>query len=296
MERFNINDIENLTGIRAHTLRIWEKRYNIIKPKRKISNHRYYDNDDLKHILKIAYLYNNGYKISRIASLGDAELYQLTDYIDTNKNTDQLLVNKLLQHSFEFDTDGFEESLNTAIEKLGFAKCIQRVVFPYFEKIGNLWMNNIAVPAQEHYTSNIIRNKIIFAVNELSPVIAETPATLLFTPCGEYHELPLLYYFYLFKKHGRKCFYLGADSTINDLQACVSARNIGVLYFHLITNFTDYDIDDYLNTLLNTFPSQHIVASGPFSAKATVKHPNCTILTSQEAALDFIKPGLSAML
>ena len=296
MERFNINDIENLTGIRAHTLRIWEKRYNIINPKRKISNHRYYDNDDLKHILKIAYLYNNGYKISRIASLNNDELYRLTNYTSTNKNTDQLLVNKLLQYSFEFYIYEFEESLNTAIEKLGFSRCVQNVVFPYFEKIGNLWMNNIAVPAQEHFTSNIIRNKMVVAIDELSPVVSEEPAVLLFTPHGEYHELPLLFYHYLFKKHGHKCLYLGANATISDISACIQACSVGTLYFHLITNFTDYDINDYLNTLVNNFPNQQIVASGPFSARATAGHHNCTILQSQSAALDFIKPGLSATL
>src|SRR5690348_11633995 len=211
MDRFTISDIENLSGIKAHTLRIWEKRYGILVPKRKESNHRYYDNDDLKYILQIAYLYNNGYKISTIAKLPKTAL---KNYIAPTAGAEgeRYFENLLLQSALMFEETAFNETLHAAIERFGFEACIVNVVYRYFEKIGLLWMSNEAVPAQEHFSSNIIRNKIIDAIDKIQAAkAAEKAPVILFTPEDEHHEIPLLFAHYLFKKYNKNVVYLGAN-------------------------------------------------------------------------------------
>jgi len=289
VDRFTISDIENLSGIKAHTLRIWEKRYGILVPKRKESNHRYYDNDDLKYILQVAYLYNNGYKISKIARLQKKEL---KNYIalDRENATQLYFENNLLQAALEFDETSFEETLNAAFERLGFEQCILKVVYPYFEKIGMLWMRDEAVPAQEHFSSNIIRNKIINAIDEIPiPREQNKKTVLLFTPEDEYHEIPLLFAHYLFKKHNKNVVYLGTNISVDALKILCTEKKQSQLFFNIITNFTGFSIDEYLRKLSKTFPSQKIIMSGPLTHDVTVDLPNCTLLTSLENMIDFIR-------
>ncbi len=193
MNSFTINDIENLCGIKAHTLRIWEKRYGLLTPKRKESNHRIYDNEDLRHILQVVYLYNKGHKISKIARYHEGDFKILTSVNERNAEAQLLFINGLLQAAFNFDEELFDETLSMAIERLGFEECIIKVVYPYFEKVGLLWMNNVAVPAQEHFSSNIIRNKLIVAIDKTRiPLSPPGTKILLFTPEHENHEIPLL--------------------------------------------------------------------------------------------------------
>jgi DNA-binding transcriptional MerR regulator len=289
MDRFTIRDIENLSGIKAHTLRIWEKRYGMMVPKRKESNHRYYDNDDLKYILQVAYLYNNGYKISKIAALQKDEL---KDHIvaTTNNGEPFFFENELLQAAFEFNETSYNEILNAAIERIGFEQCILNVVYPYFKKVGLLWMNDDAIPAQEHFSSNIVRNKIINAIDKMqTPITKEKEPIILFTPEDEHHEIPLLFSHYLFKKHHKQVVYLGSNVSIETLKDFCSAKKHEELFFNIITNFTGFSIDEYLATLCNTFPSHKIIMSGPLTHNITVNPPNCTLLTSLENMIEFIK-------
>lgn len=296
MDFFNINDIENLTGIKAHTLRIWEKRYNLFSPKRKESKHRYYDNEDLKYILKIAYLYSNGYKISKIAALDTQEINNLNYHSEQNANAEQLSVNQLLQYAFEFNQEGFEDALNNCIDRFGLEKTILKIVYPYFEKVGLLWMNDIAVPAQEHFSSNIIRSKIIIATNKLRyKKNDDQKPVLLFMPEGEYHEIPLLFTGYLFKKYEKPFIYTGA-ATLEKLKEICAQMEVDAFYFHLITNFTGHGINDYISLLTEVLPSKKIIVSGPLACKVSLKSNNFLLLTSLTQALNYIKTGLASEL
>jgi DNA-binding transcriptional MerR regulator len=289
MDRFTISDIENVSGIKAHTLRIWEKRYGILVPKRKESNHRYYDNDDLRFILQVAYLYNRGYKISKIARLQRPELKKHISEVSGNE-TAPFFESAMLQAAFNFDAMTFEETLTSAMERMGFEQCIGEVVYPYFEKIGLLWMNSEAVPAQEHFSSNIIRNKIIMAIDNMQTAArGTTQPIVLFTPEDEHHEIPLLFAHYLFKKHNKAVVYLGASVAIDTLKYFCEERKHEQLFFNMITNFTGFSIDDYVMTLCKTFPANKIIMSGPRAEDVTVQMPNCILLTSLQSMIDFTK-------
>lgn len=262
MERFTIRDIEHMTGIKAHTLRIWEQRYNLFTPKRKESKHRYYDNDDLKALLQIAFLYHTGWKISRIAQLTPEAILKAVTDSEINSQNYKIAVLKLLDAAINFNEKAFVELLNELIEKVGLEACVTQVCYPFLQRVGLLWMTNNIIPAQEHFSSYLIQHKIIAETDKLPDAAVSTEGIVLFTPDGEYHELPLLFINYLLRKNNWRTIYLGSDVKLEDLQKFDADKNISYLFLHVITNFSGWEIDDYLERLCTAFPEKKIVASG----------------------------------
>src|SRR5260221_12743693 len=165
MNAFTIRDIENLCGIKAHTLRIWEQRYQLLCPKRKAGTHRIYDNNDLKCLLRIAFLYHHGHKISAIARMDDKERCQLTLALGRSSDSYEIFINQLTEASIDFDQDMFDRILHNVILHMGFEKAITRVVYPFLDRIGLLWLTGNVIPAQEHFASALIAKKMLVAIN-----------------------------------------------------------------------------------------------------------------------------------
>jgi DNA-binding transcriptional MerR regulator len=262
MNHFSINDIENLTGIKAHTLRIWEQRYDLCPAKRKESGHRYYDDEDLKQMLRVALLYKNGHKISRLACLEDSEILNLAIGIEAIHQYDSYVI-RLLEATQAFNQERFDQVFDLLIEHLGFEKTMQEIIYPFLEKIGMLWLTDRAVPAQEHFSSNLIVKKIITAIDQLEKTtVSNNRLILLFTPVGEAHEIPLLYMEYLFKKYGTKTIYMGREVSFESLQEMAAHKKPTHFYFHLITHLASGDPVNYLEQLASIFPSIKIAVSG----------------------------------
>jgi MerR family transcriptional regulator, light-induced transcriptional regulator len=263
MQTFSIRDIENLSGIKAHTIRVWEQRYGLIMPGRKESRHREYTNEDLKQILRVSFLYHQGYKISKIARMSKEEIITLSLQYDSHSSI-EVFVNQLIEAALDFDEESFETVIDTLILKWGFENAFLNVVYPFLKKIGMLWMTGNILPAQEHFSSNLIRKKIIINIDGLTNVTdAESEIMLLFTPKGEFHEIPLLLSHYFLKKNGFRLLYLGINTSIEVLANYVESNPFFKLYFHMLTNFTDKDPDFYLKELAAAFPGKQIFASGP---------------------------------
>lgn len=287
MHHFNIRDVENLSGIKAHTLRIWEQRYGLCLCKRKESRHRYYDNDDLKQVLRIAYLYHNGYKISRIATLSPEQLLQLASKKNGTDEYD-MFINQLLQASMEYNETGFEKILNTAMQNMGLEKCVAKIIYPFLEKIGLLWMTNHVLPAHEHFSSNLIQKAIIAAIDKLGRAKATSRYHfVLFTPQGEEHGLPVLFMQYLLKKQGHHTTLFGTNVGIEALKYYEAKQSFTHLYFHLITNFTNCEARSYLQQLKTAFPSKKIIASGPAIGCIPDEGGNVRLLRSLEEITSF---------
>jgi MerR family transcriptional regulator, light-induced transcriptional regulator len=288
MHHFSIRDVENLSGIKAHTLRTWEQRHGLCICKRKESLHRYYDNEDLKHILRIAYLYHNGYKISRIAGLTQEEIIQLAAK-RTGGDEYEVFVNQLVEACMDYDQQQFEKILNSTYNMMGLAKCMQNVVYPFMDKIGLLWMTDHVLPAQEHFCSHLVQKKMLTAINSLPPVRNETGyCFLLFAPEGEVHEIPLLLAQYLLKKQGFKTILFGGDISIDALKYYCAHQPVSHLYFHIITNFTNKTPGDYLHELSKEFPGKKIIAAGPLMKKITEVIPaNAQIFHSLNEMITF---------
>src|SRR5437867_7887761 len=188
MNAFTIKDLENLTGIKAHTIRIWEQRYNFLKPRRTETNIRYYSNDELKAILNIALLNKFGYKISHIDKMCQSEICERITALGQSEAHQERIVNHLLQHMVELDIESFEEVLNECIAIKGIERTIVQVIFPFLEKIGILWLTDHIQPAQEHLVSNIIRQKLIVGIEGAYSHVRVDKTVLLFLPEGENHE------------------------------------------------------------------------------------------------------------
>lgn len=285
MNHFTIKDIENLSGIKAHTLRIWEKRYGIIVPKRKESKRRFYDNEDLKHVLRITHLYNNGHKISAIANMHKDELKA---YEISHGNSEFGYIKVLLEATLDLNEQLFVEAFDKAISSFGMQDCMLKIIYPYFEKIGMLWMNNETLPAQERFASNIILKKIILETGKLdSTNYKKDSEIILFTPPHEYHEIPLLFMHYLLKKSGSKVYYLGTDVTVDVLEAFTKVNPTYNLYFHVITNLTHAKIDNYLKELTEKFSDKKIIMSGRLTATVSLKANNLHLLHSLKEMMAF---------
>lgn len=286
MEYFTIKDIENLSGIKAHTLRIWEQRYKLFTPQRKTSQHRIYDNEDLKELLRISFLYQNGWKISKIAELSSREIEEKVRQYEINSKTYKSFIIQMIEAAVDFDEESFVTIINHLVEKIGFEKCIAEVCYPYLNRIGMLWVTNNIIPAQEHFSSYIIQNRIIAETDKLDSA-NNSPTIILFSPKGEYHELPLLFINYLLKKNGWKVIYLGANIAKDVVRQVTISEEIEYLFIHHITNFTGWDADVYFEDIAKSFLATKIVVAGTVVHQIQRSFSNTTLLKSDKEIYAF---------
>jgi DNA-binding transcriptional MerR regulator len=293
MNHFSIRDIENLSGIKAHTLRVWEQRFNLISPKRKAGNHRFYDNDDLKYILRIAYLYNKGYKISRIACLTEKEIHDLAVDVKYDKDNYEIFINWLMEASIDFDQERFASILRTAESALGYEDLVLKVIFPLLNKIGMLWLTGRVIPAHEHFASSFIKNQMIVAIDRLEmPDPGNLRKVLLFAPKNEFHEIPLLFMWYLLKKNKVPVIYLGANTDTELVLQYCSRQPVTELYFYLITNLVNCNIDRFVSDLSRQLPDKEIFFGGTHVCKLGSKPENVTLLKATNELMSFIHRGM----
>ena len=289
MNHFTIRDIENLCGIKAHTLRIWEQRYKLFVAKRKQSQHRIYDNDDLKELLRISFLYHNGHKISKIAELSPGEIQQLVESSCIKEDNQEIFVHQLTEAGVDFDKEKFEKLVNCIVLRLGLEKAIINIFYPFLQRIGLLWMTNNVIPAQEHFVSHIIRKKIILATDGLEVDNKAAAAIVVFAPIGEYHEIPLLTANYLFRKYNNRTIYFGANVSSDSLKYYLDTQPASYLYAHLITNFKNDELGNSIAELCKLFPEKKILVSGP-GCRYIEKYPaNLRILHSVDELIAFAK-------
>jgi MerR family transcriptional regulator, light-induced transcriptional regulator len=285
MNLFTISDIESLSGIKAHTLRIWEQRYHLLQPKRYQSNHRYYDNEDLRQILQIAQLNRNGYKISRIARMNADEIKTLALDKGVADSAHNHYIEQLIQASLELDEERFNRVYQSIVPLMSFDKLVLHIFYPLLERIGVYWMAEKTRPVQEHFASHLIVKKIITAINAAEPVTAGN-VTLLFNPFGEHHEIPILFIQYLLKKNGNRTRYFGANISTDVLKDYIQYSPVYQLHLHVITNFSNLSMDGLAQQMIDLFPQQQIIISGPLTKEITVTHERLAVLRSLNELTD----------
>ncbi len=288
MSNYSIKDLEQLSGIKAHTLRIWEQRHNLLNPKRTDTNIRFYDDEDLKLILNVAMLNNHGIKISKIAAMSVAEISEeiirLTDQsVDHNDQIQALTICMI-----EMDEDRFEKILSTNIIKLGFEDTILKVVYPFLTRIGVLWLTGAITPAQEHFISNLIRQKLIVAIDgEVGNSLGKT--FMLFLPEGELHEISLLFSSYLIKKHGHKVIYLGQNTPNADLVSVYKMQKPDYLLTVITSSPPGEKVQEYINMLGSEFPNSKVFVSGLQATEQKLTIPsNISILAYAKEIKTFL--------
>ncbi|WKN42881.1 MerR family transcriptional regulator [Tunicatimonas pelagia] len=291
MSHYSIKDIEQLSGIKAHTLRIWEQRYQFILPKRTDTNIRYYDNDDLKLVLNIALLKDNGYKISKIAQMDHQQMRQEVLNL-TEKNLrypDQ--INTLILAMVDLDEDRFEKIMATNILKLGFESTMINVVYPFLSKIGILWQTGAINPAQEHFITNLIRQKLIVAIDgQYVSINGNTDKYLLYLPEGELHEITLLFICYLIKVRQQKVVYFGQNLPFADLESIYSIHQPDYILTIITTSPSASEVQGYVNRLSTTFPEAQVLLSGyQIIGQDVATSENTHIFTRIEHFISFIE-------
>lgn len=218
-DTFAIHDLEILSGIKAHTIRIWEKRYGLLRPKRLNRNIREYGILDLQKILNVSLLQKHGYKISEIANQADREIESKAKSISLEEFPSSYYINSLIVSMYSLDEDLFQESYLAQSEMLSFSEIFITTFVPLLGHIGVLWQTNSVRPAQERFISNLIYQKILLNIETAKNVERSSKrVNVLFLPEGEIHEIGLLFMLYHLKMSGERTLYLGRDIPISDLQ------------------------------------------------------------------------------
>lgn len=262
MNSFTIKDLSNLSGIKAHTLRIWEQRYSFLKPSRTFTNIRYYSNEELKTILNIALLNKYGFKISHIDKMTAVQISEKILSLNQAEAQQERFVNDLIEKMIDLEMESFEAMLSKHIAAKGIERTITQAIFPFLEKIGILWLTNHINPAQEHLVTNIIRQKLICGIESASSSIRSDKTVLLFLPEGEYHELGLLFMYYLLKSRGVYVTYLGASVPLKDVEYVVNYKKPDYLYSHLTTVGQSFNFEKFLLNITQKFKGIPVIISG----------------------------------
>ena len=261
MSTYSIKDLEQLSGIKAHTLRIWEQRYNLLSPKRTDTNIRFYDDDDLKLILNVAMLNDNGFKISKIASMVEEDIRKEVVKLTERSLTYDDQIHALTISMIELDEERFDKVLRGNIQKLGFEQTMLNVIYPFISKIGVLWQTGAINPAQEHFMSNLIRQKLIVAIDGQS-FKSDGKKFLLFLPEGELHEISLLFATYLIKSKGHKVIYLGQNTPNEDLDSVYKLHHPDFLLTIITTSPSSEYVTEYIRGISERFSTSKILVTG----------------------------------
>lgn len=290
MASYHIRDFEALTGVKAHTIRIWEQRYGLLKPTRTDTNIRLYNDDELTLLLNISLLNRNGFKISKVAKMDRTEIEEKVRHITSTKMEHANQIDALTLSMLELNELEFGRLINISCAHLGFEQSMEMVVFPFLRNLGILWQTGTINPAQEHFISNLIRQKLIVAIDHIPLAEGETKGrALLFLPEGELHELGLLYLNYLLRKNHYHVMYLGQSVPFRDIEKVIAIFNPDLLF----SVFTSYPqaagISEYIRKVSKLLPKGQIYFSGQLLQSYSAKPPkNVKIVDSLARLRDLI--------
>jgi DNA-binding transcriptional MerR regulator len=281
MGAYTIRELENLSGIKAHTIRIWEKRFGLIAPHRTSTNIRSYCDTELKKLLNISILNRNGIKISKIAQLTPNEIASKISEFGQDVTSTESQIESLTLAMIDLDEYRFEQVLARSVIQFGFEESVIRILYPFFVRVGILWQTGSINPAQEHFISNLVRQKFFVALDSLISI--NKPGTrrfVFFLPEGELHEIGLLFFCYLAKKRGHNILYLGQSLPMSDLSEISRIRQVDYFVTALTSKFSGHDLVSYATRLASLFSNTTIFISGSRIEDLSVALPSNIIPVS----------------
>ncbi|MBP9070193.1 MAG: MerR family transcriptional regulator [Bacteroidia bacterium] len=284
MNSYQIADLERLTGIKAHTIRIWEKRYNLIEPHRTSTNIRYYDDDQARKLLKVSTLLAQGIKISKISELSDKEINSRIQELQHVVSEDAIctgFINELTAAMLAFDETAFEKTFSSAVIRFGMYQAMLKVFYPFLHKTGLMWSMEEAMPVQEHFASAIIRRKLITATDGLPAPSKRSKSFVLFLPNEEWHETGLLFSDYIIRTHGYKTVYLGQNVPANNLLDVIkNVKPTHLLTLYIARHKPEQIVSDLL-FISKKHPGLKLMVAGSYPLDQLVKKiKNITLLSS----------------
>lgn len=261
MELYKIQDLERLTGIKAHTIRIWESRYKLLKPQRTDTNIRLYSDKQLHKLLNISTLIRKGYKISELAALNSKKLAELVNNFAISAGNENLsslhydLIDALIHATINYSEAEFEAVFASACKHLGLQRSMQDVIYPYLIKLGLLWNTEQIATVQEHFATHLIRRKLMTAIDSLPMQGKKGKKFLLYLPNNEWHDIPLLYANYLIRNTGWETIYLGQSLPQQQLLQVIKQTRPTHLLSFIISYRSAEDIISATSSLRHSFPS-----------------------------------------
>ncbi|GAB3289554.1 MerR family transcriptional regulator [Hymenobacter tenuis] len=275
MGQFSISELEQLSGIKAHTIRVWEQRYGILQPVRTATNIRTYSEDDLRRLLNVATLCGRGYRISQVAKLTEQELSKAVISCDDETTTYCQHVNGLLAAMLEMDELKLTHIFQQATERSGFEQTMLHIIYPFLQRIGVMWQAGTVNPAQEHLVTHLIRQKLMAATDGLPPV---QPATarrwVMFLPEGEMHELALLFMNYALRSRGHHVLYLGQSLPLEDLKAVYNSYQPYAVLTCMTAVPERHEVQDFVNRLSGICPRLTLYLYGPLAQAESLQLPD----------------------
>lgn len=288
MAKYSIKDLEQLSGIKAHTIRIWEQRYNCISPERTSTNIRYYSDEDLKYILNIAFLKDRGYKISKIIKLSRAEINHEVLSLSDVEMPQKEQIHALTLAMINMDERKFDKVLSNSLLILGLEKAMLQVIYPFLHRIGILWQSGSINPCHEHFISNLVRQKLIVAIDGIDQ--GEGRKVLIFLPEGELHELGILFAAYIFKSRGYHSIYFGQSVPFDDIKLAREIINPEMV-FTIVTSYPEKDsANRFISELGKLFIDKPVFIAGSLSENQIPKiNSNVRFLSSPEDLIKVIE-------
>jgi DNA-binding transcriptional MerR regulator len=263
MQTYSIADLEKLSGIKSHTIRIWEKRYNIVSPERSDTNIRAYNDDQLKKILNISFLINNGLKISKIASLSLDELSSKVISLTSNSASFEAQINDFVICSLQFNEPLFNKTYNTLREDYSLSFVYENVFIPTLRRIGALWSSGELFPAQEHFLSNLIKQKFYHAIEVAESSLKRNKKAYLFLPPWEDHDFALLYSNMILKQNGFNVVNVGKTMTFESILQCIEKVKPDILFTTFIVGQKITILQKFCDDLHNHSDTKLFFAGNP---------------------------------
>lgn len=265
MDQFSISQLSQFSGIKPHTIRIWEQRYNALKPQRSEGNTRYYDGSQLRRLLNIVSLSGTGNKISRLCSMSDEELFKMraTYEKDAGLNNDyEYFINQLISGGMTYDEMNFEKAFSHCLLRFGLQKTYVEIIFPLLSRIGLMWSTNNIPPSQEHYISNLLRQKMFTAIDSMPPVTKAEEMWLLFLPEDEFHELGLLFANYFLRSKGKQVIYLGSNVPLSSVEHILEDVSIENLLLFMVHQDLPEKVEEYFQDLRKIAGKRTVYVAG----------------------------------
>lgn len=284
MNSYSIKDLEHLSGIKAHTLRIWEQRYGILNPCRTETNIRIYGDKELKLVLNIATLQDKGgFKISEIAKMSDDDIFNQILFLSQGALDYPEQIQALSIAMLDLDESRFQQLTQSIVKKHGFESYMLDIIHPFMRRLGTLWLSNSIGPAKEHFISHLIRQKVIAAIDaqdlNLKP---QAKKFLLYLPEGELHEIGILFANYILRARNHSIIYLGQSLPYEDLLIAYEAYQPDYIFSVFTSEPNTELIDDYLRNMSKDLPKSKILLTG-----YQVLQPTCQVPANIHLLMDF---------
>lgn len=261
---YSIKDLENFTQIKAHTLRVWEQRYNLLTPERTNTNIRLYSDRDLKKILNINLLYTNGLKISKIAQLREEEIFRMANELLLKPVENEIgsIVDWYISQIIRYDEIAIKRELDRICKEREFADVFSNLIIPILTKVGELWQVDAVTIAHEHFFSHILRDFIIKKTDKQKLPRKTKGLILLFLKENEYHELGLLFYNFLLREKGYRTIYLGQSVPIEDAEAIIRQMKPDYVFSSLIARLDEKDFENFFDRMINLVNNDKLYVGG----------------------------------